>query len=235
MTVSTTSPFPIRCKGLLFDMDGTLIDTTVIVERHWQIWCEKHNVEFSKLISVSHGRPSFEIMKEFAPNDKQDEYQTTEYLTELESHVANDREGMILIPGAKELLKFLPRNCWAVVTSAGFEMAQLRFQQTGLETPPILVSASHVTRGKPHPEGYMAAAKQLGVDSSECVVFEDAPAGIRAGVASGAKAVIGMNTGTMPLSHLEEAGANPIIKSFEELEFKFLEDGVIEITRKHDA
>ncbi|KAG0278469.1 hypothetical protein BGZ95_003930 [Linnemannia exigua] len=233
MAIST---FPIRCRGLLFDMDGTLVDTTVIVERHWEIWCEKHNVDFSHLISVSHGRPSFEIMKEFAPLEKQVEYQTPEYLAQLESSVANDMDGMILIPGAKELLKSLPRSSWAVVTSAGLEMATSRFQQTGLATPPILVTATHVTRGKPHPEGYMSAAKQMGVDPKECVVFEDAPAGIRAGVASGAKAVIGMNTGTMPLSHLEEAGANPIVSSFEELEFSFLEDGVIEINlRKQQA
>ncbi|KAG0372198.1 hypothetical protein BGX24_000578 [Mortierella sp. AD032] len=232
----TISQFPIRCRGLLFDMDGTLVDTTVIVERHWKVWCEKHNVDFSHLISVSHGRPSFEIMKEFAPLEKQVEYQTPEYLALLEASVANDMDGMILIPGAKELLKSLPKNSWAVVTSAGLEMATARFQQTGLATPPIMVTATHVTRGKPHPEGYMSAAKQMGVDSKDCVVFEDAPAGIRAGVASGAKAVIGMNTGTMPLSHLEEAGANPIVSSFEELEFSFLEDGVIEINlRKQKA
>ncbi|KAF9911012.1 hypothetical protein EC991_004884 [Linnemannia zychae] len=231
----TTSPFPIRCRGLLFDMDGTLIDTTVIVERHWKVWCEAHNVDFNTLISVSHGRPSFEIMKEFAPAEKQVEYQTSEYLSKLESSVADDMDGMILIPGAKELLANLPRSCWAVVTSAGFEMAKQRFQQTGLATPPIMVTGSHVTNGKPHPEGYMAAAKQMGVDSKDCVVFEDAPAGIRAGVASGAKAVIGMNTGTMPLSHLEEAGANPIVKSFDELDFTFLEDGVIEINLRKQA
>ncbi|KAF9097827.1 hypothetical protein BGX29_007898 [Mortierella sp. GBA35] len=232
----TVSPFPIRCRGLLFDMDGTLIDTTVIVERHWKNWCEKNNVDYQTLISGSHGRPSFEIMKEFAPADKQVEYQTPEYLSKLESHVANDMDGMILIPGAKGLLKSIPPSVkWAVVTSAGAEMATLRFQQTGLVIPPVMVTASNVTRGKPHPEGYMSAAKKLGVDSKDCVVFEDAPAGIRAGVASGAVAVIGMNTGTMPLSHLVEAGANPIVRSFEELEFKFLEDGIIEITRKEGA
>ncbi|KAF9137826.1 hypothetical protein BGX30_009869 [Mortierella sp. GBA39] len=232
----TTSPFPIRCRGLLFDMDGTLIDTTVIVERHWKVWCELHNVEYSRLISVSHGRPSFEIMKEFAPLEKQIEYQTPEYLTKLESAVADDMNGMFLIPGAKELLQSLPKGTWAVVTSAGLEMAQSRFQQTGLATPPIMVTGTHVSKGKPHPEGYMSGAEQLGVPSSECVVFEDAPAGIRAGVASGAKAVIGMNTGTMPLDHLVEAGASPIVRSFEELEFSFLEDGIIEINlRKSQA
>ncbi|KAI1316645.1 hypothetical protein EDD11_009680 [Mortierella claussenii] len=230
-----TSPalqFPIRCRGLLFDMDGTLIDTTVIVERHWKIWCEAHDVVFEDLIATSHGRPSFEIMKQWAPAHLKEDYQSPAYCQKLETNVANDRDGMILIPGATELLKSLPRTHWAVVTSAGHEMAQLRFQQTGLETPPILVSASHVTRGKPHPEGYIAAAGQLGLDPKDCVVFEDAPAGIRAGIASGAKGVIGMNTGTMPLEHLIEAGAHPIINSFEELDIKVGADGWIEINKR---
>ncbi|KAG0342737.1 hypothetical protein BG004_005598 [Podila humilis] len=228
----TVTSFPIRCRGLLFDMDGTLVDTTAIVERNWELWCLEHNVDFKALISTSHGRPSFEIMKEWAPEHLRDHYQTAEYTKILEDRVTNDTNGMILIPGAKKLLESLPTDKWAVVTSAGREMAVTRFKQCGFPTPPILVSASDVTRGKPHPEGYMSAAKQMGVDSKDCVVFEDAPAGIRAGHASGAVAVIGMNTGTMSEEHLIEAGASPLIKSFEEIEFKFLDDGWIEIHHK---
>ncbi|KAG0209547.1 hypothetical protein BGX28_010245 [Mortierella sp. GBA30] len=228
MTLSKVQ-FPIRCRGLLFDMDGTLIDTTAIVERHWKIWCEAHNVDFDTLIATSHGRPSFEIMKQWAPAHLQEEYQSREYIKKLEDNVTQDKDGMVLIPGAKELLRSLPGRQWAVVTSAGLEMAVLRFKQTELATPPVLVTATHVTRGKPHPEGYMSAAKQLGLNPEDCVVFEDAPAGIRAGVAAGVKTVIGMNTGTMPLDHLMEAGASPIVKSFEELDFKLLDDGIIEI------
>ncbi|KAF9193829.1 hypothetical protein BGZ51_002152 [Haplosporangium sp. Z 767] len=232
MTLSGTEPFPIRCRGLLFDMDGTLIDTTVIVERHWEVWCKAHDIDFNSLIATSHGRPSIEILKQWAPAHLQEEYQSPVYIQKLESNVTYDEDGMILIPGAIELLKSLPSNMWAVVTSAGLEMATQRFKQTGLTTPPILITASHITRGKPHPEGYMSAAAQLGLDPKDCVVFEDAPAGIRAGVASGAKAVIGMNTGTMPLDHLIEAGANPIVKSFNELNFEVLPGGWIEITKK---
>ena len=217
---------------LSLPQDGTLIDTTPIVERHWKVWCEAHDVPYEKLIATSHGRPSFEVMKEWAPEHLQEEYQTRAYLTKLEEAVANDLDGMFLIPGAKELLKVVPRSQWAVVTSAGHEMAVQRFQQMELTTPPVLVTATHVTRGKPHPEGYMSAAEQLGFDPKDCVVFEDAPAGIRAGVASGAKAVIGMNTGTMPLDHLIEAGAHPIVKSFDDLTFSFLPDGSIEINKR---
>lgn len=202
------------------------------MERHWKVWCLAHNVNFDDLISTSHGRPSFEVMKQWAPAHLQEEYQTRAYLGALEESVLDDTDGMILIPGAVELLKSLPRTHWAVVTSAGLAMAEMRFKQTGMEIPPILVTAEHVTRGKPHPEGYLSAAEQQGVDIKDCVVFEDAPAGIRAGVAAGAKAVIGMNTGTCPLSHLIDAGAHPIIKSFEELNIKVLDDGWIEITER---
>ncbi|KAG0255103.1 hypothetical protein BG011_005320 [Mortierella polycephala] len=232
MTLNGTEPFPIRCRGLLFDMDGTLIDTTVIVERHWKVWCKSHDIDFDSLIATSHGRPSTEVIKQWAPAHLQEEYLSAVYIQKLESTVTNDKDGMVLISGAKELLKSIPSSMWAVVTSAGFEMATQRFKQTGLTTPPVLITASHITRGKPHPEGYMSAAAQLGLDPKDCVVFEDAPAGIRAGVASGAKVVIGMNTGTMPLDHLTEAGANPIVKSFDELNFEILPDGWIEITKK---
>ncbi|KAG0270176.1 hypothetical protein DFQ27_000095 [Actinomortierella ambigua] len=228
----SAASFPIRCKGLLFDMDGTLIDTTIIVESNWKKWCDANGVVFEELIAVSHGRPSFEILREFTPVERHAETLSPEYIKNLEDLVTESTEGMIIIPGTRALLESIPRDKWAVVTSAGRNMANTRFVQTGLPTPPILVSASDIVLGKPNPEGYLKAAKAMGVDPSECVVFEDAPAGIRAGSASGAKAVIGMNTGTMDHKHLVEAGASPIINSFEEIEVKFLEDGWIEICKK---
>ncbi|KAG0305830.1 hypothetical protein BGZ98_003509 [Dissophora globulifera] len=230
--MASAPQFPIRCRGLLFDMDGTLIDTTIIVERHWKNWCVEHNVDYDTLIATSHGRPSFEVLKQWAPDHLKEAYQSPIYIRQLEDKVTNDVDGMILIPGATDLLKSLPRTHWAVVTSAGFDMATQRFVQTGLATPSIFVTASHVSNGKPHPEGYLSAAGQLGLDPKDCVVFEDAPAGIRAGLASGAKAVIGMNTGTMGLEHLLEAGASPVINSFDEINVKVLEDGWIEITKR---
>ncbi|KAF9436096.1 hypothetical protein BGZ76_004834 [Entomortierella beljakovae] len=227
-----TVQFPILCRGILFDMDGTLIDTTAAVERHWKNWADAHNVDFDALIATSHGRPSFEVINQWAPAHLVEDYMKPEYLAQLEKNVADDLEGMRLIPGAKELLKYLPRTNWAVVTSAGLQMATQRFIQTGLATPPVLVTANHVTKGKPHPEGYISAAKQLNLDPKDCVVFEDAPAGIRAGVSAEAKAVFGMNTGTVSLEHIEEAGPSIVINSFEDLDIKVGPDGWIEINLK---
>ncbi|KAF9580000.1 hypothetical protein BGW38_003520 [Lunasporangiospora selenospora] len=229
MTLNDSSPPVFRCRGLLFDMDGTLIDTTEIVEKHWKVWCDEHNIEFEALISTSHGRPSFEVMKQWAPAHLREEYLKPAYLAQLEENVLLDTEGMIIISGTESLLATAPKERWAVVTSAGYKMADKRFIQTKLTYPPTLVTASHVSRGKPDPEGYLAAAKILGFDPKDCVVFEDTPAGIRAGLAAGALAVVGMDTGTVERSRLVEAGASIIVKNFEELEFKFLEDGLIEI------
>ncbi|KAF9344050.1 hypothetical protein BGX34_006039, partial [Mortierella sp. NVP85] len=212
--------------------DGTLIDTTLIVERHWQIWCEAHEVSYSELISTSHGRPSRSIIEQWAPRDRLEEYLTPEYLQKLERPVAEDVEGMIIIPGARELLEYLPSTHWAVVTSAGREMAIGRFKQTELKTPPVLVTSTEIHRGKPLPDGYETGARLLGLSPEDCVVFEDAPSGIRAGVAARAKVVFGMDTGTAPREQLIEAGADPIIKSFEDLDIKVLDDGWIEISLK---
>lgn len=202
------------------------------MERHWQKWSKAHGINYNDLISTSHGRTSRSIMEQWAPRDRLEEYLTPEYLQGLEKTVADDVDGMIVVPGAKELLEYLPPTHWAVVTSAGREMASGRFKQTGLTTPPILVTSTEILRGKPLPDGYETGARLLGVSPEDCVVFEDAPNGIRAGIAAHAKAVIGMDTGTAPREQLVEAGANPIIKSFLDLDVKLLDDEWIEISQR---
>jgi HAD superfamily hydrolase (TIGR01509 family) len=171
-------------------------------------------------------------MEQWAPRNRLEEYLTPEYLQKLERPVVEDMEGMIIIPGASDLLEYLPSTHWAVVTSAGREMATGRFKQTELKTPPVLVTSTEIHRGKPHPDGYETGARLLGLSPEDCVVFEDAPSGVRAGVAARAKVVFGMDTGTAPREQLIEAGANPIIKSFEDLNIKVLDDGWIEISLK---
>jgi len=138
----------------------------------------------------------------------------------------------MVVPGALDLLPSIPKDRWAVVTSAGRSMAVQRFKQTGLLLPPVLVTANEVTKDKPHPDGYLAAAKQLGLNPKECIAFEDATAGIRAGVAADAVAVIGMNTSTTPPEDLIQAGAKVVVKSFNDLQLTFLSEGWIEVSQR---
>ncbi|KAF9320580.1 hypothetical protein BG003_005552 [Podila horticola] len=229
MTLSAPLEFPVRVRGILFDMDGTLIDTTLIVEKHWKRWCDEHGIDYPSLIASSHGRPCKVVVGEFAPPHLRDQFLTDEYIRQFEDGVTVDKEGMIVIPGAIELLGSLPRTLWAVVTSAGHDMAVQRFVQIGVE-PPVLVTIAHVARGKPSPDGYLLGAEKIGLDPRDCIVFEDTAPGIRAGIAAGAKVVVGMQTGTTDAESLKEAGAKLVIESFEELEVTQAKDGWLEIS-----
>ncbi|KAF9330197.1 hypothetical protein BG006_006837 [Podila minutissima] len=163
MTLSTYLEFPIRVRGILFDMDGTLIDTTLIVEKHWKRWCEEHGIDYPTLIASSHGRSCKVVVGEFAPLHLRDHFLTDEHIRQFEDSVTVDKKGMIVIPGAVELLGPLPQTLWAVVTSAGHDMAVQRFAQIGVE-PPVLVTIVHVARGKPAPDGYLLGAEKIGLN-----------------------------------------------------------------------
>lgn len=187
---------PFRVQAILFDMDGTLIDTKGPVERAWRAWAARHDLDPDAIIAVCHGVRSIETVRRFAPPHLDIE----EEVRLLEQDYINDSEGVYAIPGALELMRALPPGRWAVVTSAPQEMARLRISQAGLPLPELLIGADNVSRGKPDPEGYRAAATGLGFDPRDTLVFEDAPAGIRAGLAAGAR-VIGLTT-TMPAAEL---------------------------------
>src|SRR5579862_8783688 len=171
-----SSPVEIRCKGILFDMDGILISSIGSVERSWTKWANLRRVDAALTLETAHGRRAIETIAMLRPDlDGEAE------LKVIEDIEIADNEGLTLLPGVADLLAALPRNRWTVVTSATERLARLRMAAGGIAVPRRLVTAEHVTRGKPHPVPFVAGAALLGVAPSECVVFEDSASGAIAG------------------------------------------------------
>ena len=188
-------------RAMLFDLDGVLIDSTPAVARVWTQWAIKHGLEPEKTIREAHGRPSIESIREFLPHGDHEAENR-----ELENREIEDLDDVVPLPGALELLTSLPPNRWAIVTSCTRPLAEVRIRAAGLPVPPIVVTSSDITDGKPHPEPYIKGARELGFDPADCVVVEDVPAGIRSGKAAGAR-VIALRT-TAPDADLIASGAD---------------------------
>lgn len=176
-------------SAVLFDMDGTLVDSTAIVERTWTTWALKNGLDPEFIVRFAHGRPTADTIRETAPYlDAGKEADILLAEEELDPTVSAN------IPGALEAVTAAQKYAkWAVVTSASRKLAQMRLKAGGFPEPPILVSADDIVHGKPDPEGFLRAARALGVAPEECLVFEDTPAGLLAGASAGA-AVIGLAT-----------------------------------------
>lgn len=201
---------PIRCRGVLFDLDGVLVDSTPAVARVWAGWAREHGFEPDEVVRSAHGKPSITTIRELLP-DADHEAENRE----VERREIEDVEGVIPLPGAMELLQALPAERWAIVTSCTRPLAGVRISAAGLPKPKHLVTANDVFRGKPDPEPYLKGAQILGVAAEDCLVLEDAPAGIRAGKASGAR-VLALRT-TASDVELQEAGADWIVDDCTEL------------------
>jgi len=200
----------IRCRGVLFDLDGVLVDSTPAVARVWAWWARKHGFDPDKTVREAHGKPSIATIRELLPTaDHEAENR------EVERREIEDVEGVIPLPGALELLRALPPEKWTIVTSCTRQLAEVRIAAAGLPRPKRMVTSTDVKNGKPDPEPYLKGAQTLGVPGAECVVIEDAPAGIRAGKAAGAR-VIAFRT-TADDAGLHEAGADWIVKDCSEL------------------
>jgi sugar-phosphatase len=200
----------VTCSGLLFDLDGVLVDSTPAVARVWTKWALAHGFDPDETVRLAHGRPSIETVREILPGADFEKENEIILRDEIE-----DTEGVIPLPGARELLSSLSENEWALVTSCARPLAQVRLKVAGLPRPRNIVTCDDVRRGKPDPEPYIKGAALLGAPPAKCVVFEDAPAGIRAGKAAGAL-VIALQT-TSPDSELEEAGADWILPGYKNL------------------
>ncbi|KAJ2743288.1 DL-glycerol-3-phosphatase [Coemansia sp. BCRC 34301] len=198
----------IKTRGILFDMDGTLVDTIACVEQAWRDVALEYNVDTTELLKNIHGRSGLDTLKAYFPP----ECHTPEFLLEHESRIVKQTEGIEAVPGALSVLQSLKADKWAVVTAASSMWAQQRIQQAGLPIPKHLVSADHVKVNKPHPEGYLKGAKHLGLDARDTIVFEDAVSGVLAGLAAKAT-VIALATST-PRKELVEAGAHYVLDDY---------------------
>jgi sugar-phosphatase len=174
------SPAEIRCKGLLFDMDGILISSIGSVERSWTKWAEMRGVDPEFACKIAHGRRAIETAALLRPD-----LDSEEELRVIEDIELADGEGLAVLPGVLNLLRALPTDSWTVVTSATNRLARLRLAQAGVPVPARLITANDVEQGKPDPTPYLAGAELLGVPPEECVVFEDSESGVKAGRAAG--------------------------------------------------
>jgi sugar-phosphatase len=181
-------------------MDGTLVDSTQIVERHWRLFGARHGVDAAPFIAAGHGRRTSDVLAELAPN-----LDAAAEAAAIDAGEEADHDGLVAVPGAAELLAGLPPGAWAVVTSAHRSLAVSRLTAVGLPVPDAMVCGDEVSRGKPDPEGYVRAAGLLGIDPADCLVLEDVPAGIAAGRAAGA-VVVAVST-TYPVVALAAADA----------------------------
>jgi sugar-phosphatase len=190
----------LRAAAFLFDLDGVLVDSRAVVERTWRRWAQRHQLDVEPILRIAHGRRARDTLQAVVPHLATD--REVAWLDETE---LADVEGLHPVPGALQFLASLPAGSWTIVTSCGRALAELRLRSVGLTLPPLIVTAEDASRGKPAPDGYLIGARRLGHAASACVVFEDAPAGIAAGRAAGAR-VIALTT-THAAADLTQADA----------------------------
>ena len=194
------------CSAILFDLDGVLIDSTPAVQRVWSKWATERGFDPNVVVAHAHGRPSLSTVRHFLPDSDHESENR-----EVERREIDDTEGIVVLPGAMELLTSLPPHRWTIATSCTRRLAEARLRAAGLPIPPCMVTATDVTRGKPDPEPFLKAAAKLGFRACECVVCEDAPAGVLSGKVAGARVVALLTT--FPEADLRSAGADVVVHS----------------------
>ncbi len=193
-----SSPIVVRCQGILFDMDGILISSLGSVERSWTIWAKMRGIDPTLACKTAHGCRAIETIGLLRPDlDSEAELKIIEDL-----EIA-DNKGLTALPGVYDLLRSLPTKRWTVVTSATEKLARTRLADGGIPVPARLITANQVTRGKPHPEPFIAGATLLGFKPEECVVFEDSASGAKAGRTAGCTVIA--TTFSHPVESLDAA------------------------------
>jgi len=198
----------VECKAILFDLDGTLVDSRISIDIAYKAWCDVHGLDFKEVLSKAHGRRTVDTVRLLLPHKD-----TQKETTRLEDLECNAIDGLVALSGAKQLINHLASSHWAIVTSGSRRLATHRLNHCGIKHPSVFITAEDVVKGKPDPEGYMKAADLLGVAYADCVVFEDAPAGIEAARAAGMRSI------AFPTTHLVEElnGSDICVENLEKL------------------
>ncbi len=215
-----------ECKCFLFDLDGTLIDSLPASEKIWTEWAITHHVVPDDVLHYIHGRQAIESLRYFL-RGKSDEEIHYEWL-ELERKECAEVESITALPGALDILNFLGQHQipWAIVTSGTPKLARARHAAAQLPMPNLFITAEHVKNSKPHPEPYLLAASRLGFEPAQCVVFEDAIAGIQSGLSAGCK-VIAVNA-PLDTKCMQDIDFN--VKSIQQLSYNCLANGLVKVT-----
>ncbi|MBP2848923.1 sugar phosphatase [Dickeya oryzae] len=217
-----------ECKGFLFDLDGTLVDSLPAVERAWSNWARDHDIAPQTVLDFIHGKQAITSLRHFLAGASEETIQRE--FVELEQVEATDTAGIVAMPGAQALLTRLDELDipWAIVTSGTVPIAHARHREAGLSAPREFITAEQVARGKPNPDAYLLGAERLGLSPAECVVVEDAPAGVLSGLAAGCKVIAVKAPADTP--RLDEVDA--ALSSLEQLQISRAADGWVNITLK---
>jgi sugar-phosphatase len=193
--LSDHSVFNATYRAFLFDMDGTVLTSIAAAERVWTTWAVRHGVDVETFLPTIHGARAIDTIRRLNLPGVEAEAEAA-WITEAE---IEDVDGVLEVAGAARFLKSLPVHQWAIVTSAPRELALRRMAAAGIPEPGVMVTAEDVTAGKPDPAGYQLAARRLGVEPGQCLVFEDATVGILAAEAAGADLMIVTATHEQPV------------------------------------
>lgn len=184
---ATAVPTVLTARALLLDMDGTLVNSDVVVERCWRRWAARHGLDGDEVMKVVHGRQGYASMALLLPDRPMEQNHADNALMLAEETA--DMEGVVEVPGASEFLASLRGVPHALVTSADVALSTARMAAAGLPLPDIRITAESVGASKPDPEGFLKGAAELGLAPEDCIVFEDSGAGIAAGRAAGMRVV----------------------------------------------
>lgn len=206
-----------NARAILLDMDGTLVDSTAVVERVWLEWAAQHGLEADVVLSTIHGRQGQESMAALLP-DRPHSENLAENRMLLERELV-ELDGVVAIPGAAELVSSLGGIPHAIVTSATDPLMRARMDAAGVDVPAVTVTAEDVEASKPDPEGFVRAATLLGVQPEDCVVFEDSAHGVVAGLAAGMR-VIGVGAAA------KAAGATYVVDDLSGVSATSMPEGV---------